>query len=31
VLADLATLASMPTSIEPAPYPTYGDDAAISQ
>lgn len=28
VQADLATLASMSTSSEPAPYPTYGDDAA---
>jgi hypothetical protein len=26
VQADLATLASMPTSTEPQPYPTYGDD-----
>ncbi len=27
VQADLATLATMPTSTEPLPYPTYGDDA----
>ena len=26
VQADLATLAAMPTSTEPEPYPTYGDD-----
>jgi Zinc dependent phospholipase C len=26
VLADLATLKTMPTSQEPKPYPTYGDD-----
>ena len=26
VLADLVTLKSMPTSPEPKPYPTYGDD-----
>ncbi|MGC1462491.1 MAG: zinc dependent phospholipase C family protein [Terracidiphilus sp.] len=31
VQADLATLAKMPTSTDPAPYPTYGDDAASSQ
>jgi Zinc dependent phospholipase C len=31
VQADLATLAKMPTSTEPEPYPTYGDDAAASQ
>jgi hypothetical protein len=30
VLADLKTLAAMPTSNEPQPYPTYGDDAAAS-
>jgi hypothetical protein len=30
VQADLATLASMPTSTEPLPYPTYGDEAAAS-
>ena len=30
VQADLATLAAMPTSTEPEPYPTYGDDAAAS-
>ncbi len=27
VQSDLATLAAMPTSTEPEPYPTYGDDA----
>jgi hypothetical protein len=26
VQADLATLAAMPTSTEPEPFPTYGDD-----
>lgn len=31
VQADLATLASMPTSNEPMPFPTYGDDADESQ
>ena len=31
VQAELNTLASMPTSTEPQPYPTYGDDAAKSQ
>ena len=31
VLADLAKLAAMPTSSEPQPYPTYGDDADKSQ
>jgi len=31
VQADLKTLADMPTSTEPEPYPTYGDDAANSQ
>ncbi len=31
VQADLTTLADMPTSTEPAPYPTYGDDAASSE
>ncbi|MGH9518075.1 MAG: hypothetical protein ACRD2D_00430, partial [Terriglobales bacterium] len=30
VQADLATLASMPTSTEPQPYPTYADDAAAA-
>ncbi|MFY9854103.1 MAG: zinc dependent phospholipase C family protein [Terracidiphilus sp.] len=30
VQADLATLAAMPTSTEPQPYPTYGDDIAAS-
>jgi hypothetical protein len=30
VQADLATLAGMPTSTEPLPYPTYGDDAPAS-
>ena len=30
VQADLATLAAMPTSTEPQPYPTYGDEAATS-
>lgn len=29
VQKDLATLAAMPTSQEPEPYPTYGDDRAI--
>ena len=28
---DLVTLAKMPTSTEPEPYPTYGDDATASQ
>ena len=28
VQADLATLKAMPTSTEPQPFPTYGDDAA---
>jgi hypothetical protein len=31
VQADLVTLAGMPTSAEPEPYPTYGDDAAATQ
>ena len=31
VQADLATLATMPTSTEPEPYPTYGDEADSSQ
>ena len=31
VQADLKTLAAMPTSTEPQPYPTYGDDAQQSQ
>jgi hypothetical protein len=31
VQADLKTLASMPTSTEPEPYPTYGQDATSSQ
>lgn len=31
VLSDLRTLDGMPTSNEPQPYPTYGDDAAASQ
>jgi hypothetical protein len=31
VQADLETLAKMPTSMEPTPYPTYGDDAASTQ
>jgi len=31
VQADLATLANMPTSAAPAPYPTYGDDADSTQ
>jgi len=31
VQTDLATLAGMPTSSEPEPYPTYGDDAADSE
>ncbi len=30
VQADLATLDAMPTSMEPQPYPTYGDEAAAS-
>lgn len=29
VQTDLATLKNMPTSTEPEPYPTYGDDADI--
>jgi len=31
VQADLATLAAMPTSTAPEPYPTYGDDAVDTQ
>jgi hypothetical protein len=31
VQADLVTLANMPTSKEPTPYPTYGDDTASTQ
>ena len=31
VQADLKTLADMPTSTEPEPYPTYGNDAANSE
>jgi hypothetical protein len=31
VQADLATLANMPTSAAPAPYPTYGNDADSTQ
>jgi hypothetical protein len=31
VQADLATLATMPTSSEPEPYPTYGDDVADTE
>jgi hypothetical protein len=31
VQADLATLAEMPTSTAPEPYPTYGEEAADSQ
>ena len=31
VQADLATLAGMPTSTAPEPYPTYGEQAADSQ
>jgi hypothetical protein len=31
VQADLETLAKMPTSMEPTPYPTYGDDAASTK
>jgi len=31
VQADLVTLATMPTSTEPEPYPTYGEDADSSQ
>lgn len=31
VQADLVTLAKMPTSKEPTPYPTYGDDADSTQ
>jgi hypothetical protein len=29
--ADLATLANMPTSTEPEPYPTYGDNSSPDQ
>ncbi len=31
VQADLATLSSMPTSTEPEPYPTYGEETANDQ
>ncbi len=31
VQTDLQTLAKMPTSMEPTPYPTYGDDAGSTQ
>ncbi len=31
VLADLQVLTAMPTSIEPQPFPTYGDDAPVSE
>jgi hypothetical protein len=31
VQADLATLSAMPTSSEPQPYPTYGEEAQKSQ
>ena len=31
VLADLKSLAGVPTSTEAQPYPTYGDDAAASE
>ncbi len=31
VLADLKTLAGMPTSNEPQPYPTYGDDQGADE
>jgi hypothetical protein len=31
VQADLAVLAKMPTSTEPQPYPTYGDEAGAKQ
>jgi Zinc dependent phospholipase C len=31
VQSDLATLSGMPTSTEPQPYPTYGEDAQDSQ
>jgi len=31
VQADLTTLVGMPTSTEPTPYPTYGDDAESTQ
>jgi hypothetical protein len=31
VQADLVTLAAMPTSNEPEPYPTYGDDVNSTQ
>lgn len=31
VQADLVTLAKMPTSAEPKPYPTYGDHAAADE
>jgi hypothetical protein len=31
VQADLITLAAMPTSTEPTPYPTYGEDPDLNQ
>ena len=31
VQADLVTLAAMPTSTEPEPYPTYGEDMDLAQ
>jgi hypothetical protein len=31
VQADLVTLAAMPTSTEPTPYPTYGEDPDLTQ
>jgi hypothetical protein len=31
VQADLATLAAMPTSTEPEPYPTYGEDPDLAR
>jgi hypothetical protein len=31
VQTDLVTLNTMPTSTEPEPYPTYGDDAESTQ
>ena len=31
VRADLVTLAAMPTSTDPAPYPTYGEDLDLAQ
>jgi hypothetical protein len=31
VQTDLAALANMPTSTEPTPFPTYGDEAGEAQ